>query len=152
MAELVEDRGVLVSESGIDLFITQGISFFLALKMLFFLVPSLLAFAVPMAVLMGILAGMSRLSTDSTVERLARTGIAEFERFMEGAYRTKKGYDEMWEEIKKNRMRKPPEFSYVQEETARSFRGTLLAWALLPLMSLLLFALARTLFIRKDVR
>ena len=38
---------------------------------------------------------------DSTVERLARTGIAEFERFMEGAYRTKKGYDEMWEEIKK---------------------------------------------------
>ncbi len=89
---------------------------------------------------------------DSAVERLARTGIAEFERFMAGAYRLKAGYDGMYSRKKGRRRLQPPEFSYVFEETARSFRGTLLSWILMPLISLLLFVLARTVFIRKDVR
>jgi lipopolysaccharide export system permease protein len=52
-----------------ELFITKGVSFRLAAEVLIDLIPSLLAFAVPMAVLMGILAGLSRLSTDSEIAR-----------------------------------------------------------------------------------
>ena len=59
-----------------DLFITKGVSFGLAAEVLIYLIPSLLAFAVPMAVLMGILAGLSRLSTDSEITAFRTLGIS----------------------------------------------------------------------------
>ena len=59
-----------------ELFITKGVSFGLAAEVLIYLIPSLLAFAVPMAVLMGILAGLSRLSTDSEIVAFRTLGIS----------------------------------------------------------------------------
>jgi LPS export ABC transporter permease LptF/LPS export ABC transporter permease LptG len=59
-----------------ELFITKGVSFRLAAEVLIDLIPSLLAFAVPMAVLMGILAGLSRLSTDSEIVAFKTLGIS----------------------------------------------------------------------------
>ena len=59
-----------------ELFITKGVSLGLAAEVLIYLIPSLLAFAVPMAVLMGILAGLSRLSTDSEIVAFRTLGIS----------------------------------------------------------------------------
>jgi LPS export ABC transporter permease LptF/LPS export ABC transporter permease LptG len=59
-----------------ELFIAKGVSFGLAAEVLVYLIPSLLAFAVPMAVLMGILAGLSRLSTDSEIVAFRTLGIS----------------------------------------------------------------------------
>jgi LPS export ABC transporter permease LptF/LPS export ABC transporter permease LptG len=59
-----------------ELFITRGVSLGLAAEVLIYLIPSLLAFAVPMAVLMGILAGLSRLSTDSEITAFRTLGIS----------------------------------------------------------------------------
>jgi len=59
-----------------ELFITKGVSFRQAVEILIDLIPSLLAFAVPMAVLMGILAGLGRLSTDSEIVAFKTLGIS----------------------------------------------------------------------------
>jgi LPS export ABC transporter permease LptG/LPS export ABC transporter permease LptF len=59
-----------------ELFIAKGVSLGLAAEVLIYLIPSLLAFAVPMAVLMGILAGLSRLSTDSEITAFRTLGIS----------------------------------------------------------------------------
>jgi LPS export ABC transporter permease LptF/LPS export ABC transporter permease LptG len=59
-----------------ELFIAKGVSLGLAAEVLVYLIPSLLAFAVPMAVLMGILAGLSRLSTDSEIMAFRTLGIS----------------------------------------------------------------------------
>jgi LPS export ABC transporter permease LptF/LPS export ABC transporter permease LptG len=59
-----------------EMFITKGVSLGLAVRILLLLVPSLLAFAVPMAVLMGILAGLGRLSTDSEITAFKTLGIS----------------------------------------------------------------------------
>jgi lipopolysaccharide export system permease protein len=59
-----------------ELFIAKGVSLGLAAQVLIYLIPSLLAFAVPMAVLMGILAGLSRLSTDSEITAFRTLGIS----------------------------------------------------------------------------
>ena len=59
-----------------ELFIAKGVSFGLAAEVLIYLIPALLAFAVPMAVLMGILAGLSRLSTDSEITAFRTLGIS----------------------------------------------------------------------------
>ena len=59
-----------------ELFIAKGVSLGLAAEVLVYLIPSLLAFAVPMAVLMGILAGLSRLSTDSEITAFRTLGIS----------------------------------------------------------------------------
>jgi LPS export ABC transporter permease LptG/LPS export ABC transporter permease LptF len=59
-----------------ELFITKGVSFRLAAEVLMDLIPSLLAFSVPMAVLMGILAGLGRLSTDSEIVAFKTLGIS----------------------------------------------------------------------------
>lgn len=45
------------------------------LKILLYLLPDFLAFTIPMATLMGVLAGMSRLSTDSEVVALKTLGV-----------------------------------------------------------------------------
>ncbi len=59
-----------------ELFIQKGVPFGTAARILGYLAPSLLAFAVPMAVLMGILGGMSRLAADSEVVALKTLGIS----------------------------------------------------------------------------
>ncbi len=59
-----------------ELFIDKGVSLDVTLRIFLYLVPSVLAFAVPMAVLMGILAGLSRLSSDSEVVAFKTLGIS----------------------------------------------------------------------------
>lgn len=58
-----------------DLFIDKGVPVLKALRLLGLLVPSILVFALPMAVLMGILGGLARLSADSEVVAFASLGI-----------------------------------------------------------------------------
>ena len=59
-----------------DLFISRGVTLADTLKLLVYLVPAILAFTVPMGVLMGILAGLSRMSSDSEVTALRTLGIS----------------------------------------------------------------------------
>jgi LPS export ABC transporter permease LptF/LPS export ABC transporter permease LptG len=58
-----------------DLFIDKGVPLLRALRLLGLLVPSILVFALPMAVLMGILGGLARLSADSEIVALASVGV-----------------------------------------------------------------------------
>jgi LPS export ABC transporter permease LptG/LPS export ABC transporter permease LptF len=58
-----------------ELFIAQGVSLGVTLKLLFFLIPAILAFTVPMSVLMGVLAGLSRMSSDSEITAFKTLGI-----------------------------------------------------------------------------
>lgn len=60
-----------------ELFIDKGVPFFLALRILGLLVPSVLAFALPMAVLMGVLGGLARLSADSEIVAFQSLGVGE---------------------------------------------------------------------------
>ncbi len=59
-----------------ELLITKGVHIKTILKILILLLPSVLAFTLPMAVLMGILAGLSRLSSDWEVMALKSLGIS----------------------------------------------------------------------------
>jgi len=59
-----------------EVFITRGVTFAEAANVLLYLIPSILAFTVPMAVLMGALAGLSRLSTDLEVMAFKTLGIS----------------------------------------------------------------------------
>jgi LPS export ABC transporter permease LptG/LPS export ABC transporter permease LptF len=58
-----------------ELFIAKGVSFKAVALIFAYLIPAVLAFAVPMSVLMGILAGLSRLSSDSEVIAFRTLGI-----------------------------------------------------------------------------
>ncbi len=58
-----------------ELFIARGVSFTAVTQIFIYLLPAVLAFAVPMSVLMGILAGMSRLSSDSEIIAFRTLGI-----------------------------------------------------------------------------
>ncbi len=58
--------------------ISKGATTFTIIKILFYLLPDLLAFTIPMATLMGVLAGMSRMSTDSEIVALRTMGISNF--------------------------------------------------------------------------
>jgi LPS export ABC transporter permease LptG/LPS export ABC transporter permease LptF len=58
-----------------ELFIAKGVSFAAIVRIFVYLIPSVLAFAVPMSVLMGILAGLSRLSSDSEIVAFRTLGI-----------------------------------------------------------------------------
>lgn len=58
-----------------ELFIARGVSFTAVTLIFVYLVPAVLAFAVPMSVLMGILAGLSRLSSDSEITAFRTMGI-----------------------------------------------------------------------------
>jgi LPS export ABC transporter permease LptF/LPS export ABC transporter permease LptG len=60
-----------------ELFIDKGVPFFRALRILGLLVPSVLAFALPMAVLMGVLGGLARLSADSEIVAFQSLGVGE---------------------------------------------------------------------------
>ncbi|UCE22988.1 MAG: LPS export ABC transporter permease LptF [Candidatus Aminicenantes bacterium] len=59
-----------------EVFITRGITLRAAIELLVFLIPSILAFTVPMSVLMGILGGLSRLSSDSEIVAFKTLGIS----------------------------------------------------------------------------
>ncbi len=59
-----------------SLFIAKGVTLGVTLKLLVYLVPAILAFTVPMSVLMGILAGLSRLSSDSEITAFKSLGIS----------------------------------------------------------------------------
>jgi LPS export ABC transporter permease LptF/LPS export ABC transporter permease LptG len=58
-----------------ELLINKGVPALEALRLLALLLPSILAFALPMAVLMGILGGLARLSADSEIVALQSLGI-----------------------------------------------------------------------------
>ncbi len=58
-----------------ELFIARGVSFTAVTLIFVYLIPAVLAFAVPMSVLMGILAGLSRLSSDSEIIAFRTLGI-----------------------------------------------------------------------------
>jgi LPS export ABC transporter permease LptG/LPS export ABC transporter permease LptF len=58
-----------------ELFITKGVAFGAAMKIFLYIIPAILAFTVPMAVLMGILGGLSRLSSDSEIVAFKTLGI-----------------------------------------------------------------------------
>ncbi len=57
--------------------VTRGVGLGVTLRLLFCLLPAILAFTLPMAVLMGILAGLSRLSSDSEVVAFRTLGIGQ---------------------------------------------------------------------------
>jgi LPS export ABC transporter permease LptF/LPS export ABC transporter permease LptG len=59
-----------------ELFITRGLSFRAVLELLVYIIPSLLAFTVPMSILMGILAGLSRMSSDAEITAFKTLGIS----------------------------------------------------------------------------
>ncbi len=59
-----------------DWFIDRGVALKTVLNLLLYLIPSVLAFTVPMAVLMGILAGLSRMSSDSEITAFKTLGIS----------------------------------------------------------------------------
>ena len=68
---LLMNQAFLLSE----LFIARGVSFKAVALIFIYLVPAILAFAIPMSVLMGILAGLSRLSSDSEIVAFRTLGI-----------------------------------------------------------------------------
>jgi LPS export ABC transporter permease LptG/LPS export ABC transporter permease LptF len=59
-----------------ELFIAQGVSFADSTKLLLYFIPAVLAFTLPMAVIMGILAGLSRLSSDSESVAFKSLGVS----------------------------------------------------------------------------
>ncbi|MBM3293575.1 MAG: YjgP/YjgQ family permease [Candidatus Aminicenantes bacterium] len=59
-----------------DLFIARGVPFGVTIKLLVYLVPAILAFTVPMSVIMGILAGLGRLSSDSETVAFKSLGVS----------------------------------------------------------------------------
>ena len=59
-----------------EVFITKGVSLEIVLSLLFYLIPSVFAFTIPMSVLMGILAGLSRMSSDAEVTAFKTLGVS----------------------------------------------------------------------------
>jgi len=64
-----------------EMFISRGVSFGNALELFIYLIPSVLAFTVPMSILMGILAGLSRMSSDAEITAFRTLGISN-QRFL----------------------------------------------------------------------
>jgi hypothetical protein len=93
---------------------------------------------------------------DQAAERFARTGIAEYERFMREVYRYWQQHVERSKLIYTDReaYKKAPaiEFRVPVEPPAEAFAATWLAWLLLAFFSLAFFALGYTAFLKKDVR
>ncbi len=58
-----------------EILITRGVSMSVVLSLLFYLLPSVLAFTLPMSVAVGILAGLSRLSSDSEIIAFKTLGV-----------------------------------------------------------------------------
>jgi len=60
-----------------EMFIARGVPFNTVLSLLLYLIPSLLAFTIPMAVLMGVLAGLGRLSSDAEITAFRTLGVGQ---------------------------------------------------------------------------
>ncbi|MBD3413576.1 MAG: LPS export ABC transporter permease LptG [Candidatus Aminicenantes bacterium] len=60
-----------------EMFIARGVPAETVLSLLLYLVPSILAFTIPMSVLMGVLAGLSRLSSDVEITAFRTLGIGQ---------------------------------------------------------------------------
>jgi ABC-type transport system involved in multi-copper enzyme maturation permease subunit len=93
---------------------------------------------------------------DQAAERYARTGMAEYERFMREVYRS-------WQQdVERTKLRytdldaykkaPPIDFRVPVETTAEALAATWAAWLLLAFFALAFFALAYTAFLKKDVR
>ncbi len=94
---------------------------------------------------------------DQIVDRLARTDMVDFERFMDGVYRYWQGQvvemqKLLYKDPKAYTKAELPDFTYPSETTSQSLVATLPLWAILFVFSLVFFALAYTAFLRKDVR
>jgi len=59
-----------------EIFITKGVPLKTTINILVYLLPSIIAFTLPMSVLMGILGGLSRLSSDSEIMAFKTLGIS----------------------------------------------------------------------------
>lgn len=60
-----------------EMFIARGVPVKTVLSLLYYLIPSLLAFTIPMSVLMGVLAGLSRLSSDLEITAFRTLGVGQ---------------------------------------------------------------------------
>jgi ABC-type transport system involved in multi-copper enzyme maturation permease subunit len=93
---------------------------------------------------------------DQAVNRYAKTGMNEFEKFMEGVYRHWQKLAERmklrYEDIKAYKEANLPEFSYLSEPMSESFVSTLPQWILLFVFGVIFFTLAYVKFLKKDVR
>jgi len=93
---------------------------------------------------------------DQVMNRLARTDIREYERFMEGAVRLWRSYVERLnlrytdpEAYKKSQL---PDFGYASDSTAQTIAAVWPQALVLFLFSLVFFTLAYTGFLKKDLR
>lgn len=93
---------------------------------------------------------------DRVSNRLARTGLVEHDRFMDGVFRHWQKHVELTKLRRLDRKaygkKKLPDFTYSSETVAKDFTATLLQWLLLFAFSIIFFALAYTAFLKKDVR
>jgi len=60
-----------------EMFIARGVPVNTVLSLLLYLIPSLLAFTIPMSILMGVLAGLSRLSSDAEITAFRTLGVGQ---------------------------------------------------------------------------
>lgn len=89
---------------------------------------------------------------DMAAERLARTGIYEFERFREALLRYEAIYIEQLHENEDSEQWKAPEFVYESENLSSSIAATLPNGILILLGSLIYFFLGLARFLRKDLQ
>jgi len=93
---------------------------------------------------------------DQVMLRYARTGMAEYERFMDGLARYWRKHVEheklLYQDREAYKRTKMPDFSYPSETIAESFASTFPQLIILFLFSVIFFILAYTAFLRKDVR
>ena len=66
----------------IELIVTRGVSFHQILMLLLFISPSFLTFTIPMAVLLGILLALGRLSGDSEITAFKASGMSLYQLFI----------------------------------------------------------------------
>lgn len=91
---------------------------------------------------------------DQTLQRFAKTGVEEYERFLDGIYINWNTYRRYMENdtVYREKLKRLPEFTYPSETTAGCFLANLPYFLLLFLMSALCGSTAHLLFLRKDVR
>ncbi len=93
---------------------------------------------------------------DQIMNRMALTDITEYERFMEGVRRLWEKHVERYRlritDVETYKSTTLPDFSYGSETPFEALKATWAQWFLLFLFNLILFALASTSFLRKDLR
>ncbi len=93
---------------------------------------------------------------DQGAERYARTGMAQYERFMQEVYRYWQKHAErarlMYADREAYRKLSPMDFHAADESVGEALAATWLPWLLMAFLSLAFFALAYTAFLRKDIR